>query len=159
MEVDVAQWRKSEHPLRDNASVTHYDDRIWSKSCQLGAELVVIFDFVRLNDWQSEFQRALFHWRCGRFQASAFRSIRLRNDHTDVESGIGEFFEGRDCKARCAAENELEGRRHLVIEQSCNFVIEPPRAGNNSNLPDYQITRFPNSSTILPLSPACEFFV
>ena len=115
-----------EHPLRDNVSVTHDDDRVWSESCQFGAELVVIFDFVRLGDWQSEFQRALFDWRYSRFQASAFRSIGLGHNQTDVESGSREFFERRDCEVGRAAENELKGGRHSLIEQSDNSVIEPP---------------------------------
>ena len=90
MEIDVAERREIEHPLRDNVSVTHNHDRVGSESCQFGAELVVIFDFVRLGDRQSEFQRALFDWRYRRFQASAFRSIGLGNYQTDIESGAGE---------------------------------------------------------------------
>src|SRR6202022_4836939 len=96
MEIDVAQRWEIEHPLRDNVSVTHNDDRVGSESCQFGAELVVIFDFVRLGDWQSELQRALFDWRYSRFQASAFRSIGLGNYQTDVEASSGEFFERGD---------------------------------------------------------------
>src|SRR5260370_25702185 len=137
MEIDVAERWEIEHPLRDNASVTHNDDRVWSESCQFGAELVVIFDFVRLGDWQSEFQRALFDGRYGRFQASAFRSIGLGNDQTDVESSRREFRERRDCEVGRAAENELKGGRHWLIEQSGGPAIEPPvQVRANSNLLD-----------------------
>src|SRR6267143_4770268 len=136
-----------EHPLRDNVSVTHNDDRVWSESCQFGAELVVIFDFVRLGDWQSEFQRALFDWRDSRFEAPAFRSIGWGNHQTDVESSSGEFFERRDCEVGRAAENELKGGRHSVIEQSGNLVIEPPVQARLK----LKFTRLPACSTIPPL--------
>jgi len=68
----------------------------------------------------------LFDWSYRRFQASAFRSIGLGNYQTDVESGGGEFFERRDCEVGRAAENELKGGRHSVIEQSGILLIEPP---------------------------------
>jgi len=131
MEIDVAERWEIEHPLRDHASVTHNDNRVWSESCQLGAELAVIFDFVRLGDWQSEFERALFDGRDGRFQAPALRSIGLGHDQTDVESSRREFFERRDCEVGRAAENELKGGRHSVIAQSDTPAwdtpaIEPP---------------------------------
>src|SRR5260370_24624974 len=111
MEIDVAERWEIEHPWRDNASVTHNDDRVGSESCQFGAELAVIFDFVRLGDWQSEFERALFDGCDGRFQAPDLRSIGLGHDQTEVESSRRAFFVRRDREVVRAGENELKGGR------------------------------------------------
>ncbi len=50
------------------------------------------------------------------FEAASFGAIRLGHDEMDAEAGGDQLFERGDGEARCAAENEIEGLSHLVIE-------------------------------------------
>ena len=113
MEVDVAEWRKIEHPLRDYAAVADDDDRVGLEGGELGAEFVVGLDAFGLGDREIQLERGLFDWRLDEFEAASFGTVGLSDDEVDAESGVDQLFECGDGEARRAAENEIQ--RHLVI--------------------------------------------
>ena len=50
VQVDVAEWREIEHPLRNDAAVADDDDGVGLEGGELGAEFVVGLDAVGLGD-------------------------------------------------------------------------------------------------------------
>ena len=59
MQVDVAERREVEHPLRDDAAVADYDDGVGLEGGELRAEFFVGLDAVGLGDREIQFQRGL----------------------------------------------------------------------------------------------------
>ena len=56
VQVDVAEWREIEHPLRNDAAVTDDDDGVGLEGGELGAEFVVSLDAVGLSDGEIQFR-------------------------------------------------------------------------------------------------------
>ena len=108
MEIDVAEGRKVEHPLRNDASVADDDDGVGFDGGELGAEFVVGLDAVGLRDGKIQFQGGMFDGRRDEFEAAAFGAIGLGDYEVDAVIG-GEFFERRDGEAWGSAEDEIEG--------------------------------------------------
>ena len=54
MQVDVAQRRQIDHPLRNDASVADDDDRLRRDAFQLRAKFLVVLDLLRLGDRKIE---------------------------------------------------------------------------------------------------------
>jgi len=50
VQVDVADRREIEHPLRNDAAVANDDDGVWFQGGELGAEFLVSLDAVGLGD-------------------------------------------------------------------------------------------------------------
>ena len=57
VQVDVAERREIEHPLRNDAAVADDDDGVGLECGELGAKFVVGLDAVRLSDGKIQFQR------------------------------------------------------------------------------------------------------
>jgi len=53
VQVDVAERRKIEHPLRNDAAVAHHDDGVRLESRKLSAEIGIVLDALRLDGRQS----------------------------------------------------------------------------------------------------------
>jgi hypothetical protein len=116
VEVEVAEGRKIEHPLRNDAAVADNDDGVGLEGGELGAKFVVSLDAVGLGKGEIEFQCRFFDWRLHEFEAAPFGTIGLSDDEMNAESGGDQLFERGDGEARSAAENEIESLSHLAIE-------------------------------------------
>ena len=57
VQVDVAERREIEHPLRNDAAVADDDDGVGLEGGELGAEFVVGLDAVGLGDGEIQFER------------------------------------------------------------------------------------------------------
>ena len=105
--------RDVEHPLGDDAAVSHNDDGVGLDRGELRAEFFVGLDFLWLGDGQIEFQRGLFHRGCDEFEASAFGAVRLSDHEMDAVAGLDQLFQRGNGEARRAAEDEIERHREL----------------------------------------------
>src|ERR1700728_4923452 len=121
MKVDVAEGRKIEHPLGNDASVANDNDRIRMKGRKLRPEFLIHLDAIRLGDWNPESRRRLFYRRANEFETASFGTIRLGNHKVSAEAGRGQLFERRNSESRRAAENEIQ--RHCVIGRSGDYSI------------------------------------
>jgi hypothetical protein len=113
MEINVAKRREIEHPLRDDATVAHYDDGVGLDICELSAEFLIGLDALGLSDGEIQFRGGLFDGRLDEFKAAAFRTVGLGYDEMDTMAGGGERLQRGNSEARSAAEDEREG--HWVI--------------------------------------------
>ena len=125
VQVDVAERREIEHPLRDDAAVADDDDGVGLEGGELGAEFFVGLDAVGLGDGEIQFQGGLFYWAMHEFEAAAFGAVGLRDDEVDAESGGDQFFERRDGEGRRAAENV--DPKELVKKSFHHRDTEAPR--------------------------------
>ena len=80
MQIDVAERRQVQHPLRNDAAVADDDDRVEFERGELGAKFVVDFNFVGLSDGQSQLQSGLLDRRRRQLQSAAFGAIGLGYD-------------------------------------------------------------------------------
>ncbi len=123
MQVDVAERRKIEHPLRDDAAVTNHDDGVGLEGGELSTEIVVVLDVLRLGDWQSQLQGAVFNRGGKQFEAAPLGTIRSGDQEINVESSLDQSVKHRYSKTRRAAKDEIEGLGHRVTWQFCNQAI------------------------------------
>jgi hypothetical protein len=112
--VDVAEGREVEHPLRDDSAIAYDNDGIGLSCDELAAEFFVGLDALRLTDGEIQFERGLLDRGDDELEAAPFGAIGLRDDEVDVMSGGDQRFERWYGEARGSAENE--GERHLIIE-------------------------------------------
>ena len=47
VQIEVAEPRQIDHPLRNDAAIADDDDRVWANDLQKGAEFLVVLDLVR----------------------------------------------------------------------------------------------------------------
>src|SRR6266567_266760 len=59
VQVDVAERRQIEHPLRNDAAVADNDDGVGLEGGELSAEVVIVFDALGLRDRKVQLQRRL----------------------------------------------------------------------------------------------------
>ena len=93
MEVEVAEWREIEHPLRDDAAVTDDDDGVGLDVAAIGRGILRCFDAVGLCDGKVQLQGGRFYWRCHEFEAAAFGTVGLGHDEVQAESGGDQLLE------------------------------------------------------------------
>src|SRR5215469_2106837 len=105
--------REVEHPLRDDAPVSDYDDGISVDRSELGAKFFVGFNAVRLSDRKAQPMRGLFHRGCDQFEATPLGAVGLSDYEMDAVACDGESLQRRDGETRSAAEDKIE--RHFVI--------------------------------------------
>ena len=79
VQIDVAEGRKLEHPLGNDAAVADDDDGVGLERAQLSAEFVIASNSVRLGDRKVQTQSGFFHRRRDQFEAASFWTIRLGN--------------------------------------------------------------------------------
>src|SRR5581483_11480722 len=54
VQINIAQRREVEHPLRYDAAVSDYDDGVRPQRGELSAKFFVVLDAIRLGDGKSE---------------------------------------------------------------------------------------------------------
>src|SRR5438094_410644 len=106
MQIDVAELRQIEHPLRNNAAIADHDDRIGISLLQVCAQLFVVLDLFRLVDRQTGFFSRPLHRRCDKLESAALRAIRLSDYQADSER-LGKLLQSGDRKSRSAAKNQI----------------------------------------------------
>ena len=79
MKVDVAMFWESQHPRRNNASISDDDDCLRMNLFQQCAKLRVVLDFLRLLDWQIVALCGVLDWRSSEFESATLRAVWLRN--------------------------------------------------------------------------------
>src|SRR5262249_24583691 len=119
MNVDVATRGKIEHPRRNQAPIAHDDDGLWLQLVQTLLELLVGFDFFRLNYRKSEFEGGLLDRRRGQGPSATLRAVRLGYYQLQVESSSGQTPQRRHSKLRRPAENQL----HVPSPARMSFLI------------------------------------
>ena len=92
VEVDVAESREIEHPLRNDAAVADDDDSVGLESRELSAEFFVGLDAVGLDDGKIQLQCRLFDRRRNKFKAASFGTVGLCHDQMHAESGGDQLF-------------------------------------------------------------------
>ncbi len=112
VQIEISQPRQINHPLRNDAPISDHDDGVRRDSRKLPAKFFVVLDLVRLTELQSQLQCPLLDRRKCKFHAAAFRPVRLRHHQGHRESGFHQLFQSGHGERRCAAENEIERRRH-----------------------------------------------
>jgi hypothetical protein len=88
-----------------DAAVANYDDGVGLDGGELGAEFVVGFDAVGLDDGKIESPGGLFDGRLDEFEAAAFGTVGLGDDEMDAVSGGGELLKRGDGETRGATED------------------------------------------------------
>ena len=124
MQVEVAETRKINHPLRNDSAITNDDDCVGLERCELSAQFFAVLDLVGLDDRQAELLRALLYGRGNDFQASAARLVRLRDDQLHGKASLNQSLERGNGKARRAGEREFEVCSH---QQSGTSMRSEPR--------------------------------
>jgi len=109
VEVDVAERREIEHPLRDDAAVADDDDGVGLEGDELSAEFFVLLDSVGLGDGKVQLERRLFDRGSDKFETAAFGTVGLSHDEVHAESGVNQCFQRRYGEERRPAEDEIEG--------------------------------------------------
>ncbi len=66
VQVDVAERRQVDHPLRNDAAVADDNDRLRPDALELRTKFFVVLDLLRLDDGQVELQRFALYRRRGR---------------------------------------------------------------------------------------------
>ena len=89
MQVDVAEGREVEHPLRDDAAIADDDDGVGFDGGELGTELIVRLDLVGLRDGKIQFLRGLFYRRSDELEAASFWAVGLGDDEVDTMARRG----------------------------------------------------------------------
>src|SRR5262249_36545438 len=106
MKIQIAESRKVEHPLGNDAAVADHDDRVWFTSSEFRAKFVVGFNFFWLRDGNAEAQRGLFDRRERHFHATSMSTIRLRDHQRYGITCRDKLFQGRNSKGRSAAKDQ-----------------------------------------------------
>ena len=108
MQVDIAERRKIEHPLRNDAPITDYDDGVGFEIGKLSAKVIIVLDAFGLRNRQSEFQCGLFDRGRDDFEAASLWPIRLRHHESDVKSSLDQLIERRHREARRTAKSKVK---------------------------------------------------
>ena len=109
MYVDIAEAGKIKHPLRDNPPIRDNDDGFWSNGFQLGAQLRVVLDALRLEDRKAETKSKLLDRRKLEFLFAAGRAVRLGEGQGDFVASVDEGLQAGDGEFRGSAEDEFHG--------------------------------------------------
>ena len=80
MKIDISQRRKIEHPARNDAPISHNEDRVWTDALELFAEFRVGLKLLWLGDRQIMRESELLHRRRRERQATALRAVRLSHN-------------------------------------------------------------------------------
>ena len=80
MDVDIAEAGEIKHPLRDNPPIRDDDDGVWSNGFQLGTELEIILDALRLENRKTEANGELLDRRNLKLLFAAGWAVRLGED-------------------------------------------------------------------------------
>ena len=118
MQVDVAERRQFDHPLRNNAAIADNDDHLRVERFQLAAKIGVVLDCVWLRDGKAQQGRGLFDRANGHFHATAFGFVGAGDDELYIEADFRQLLQCRNCKGGRAAEHEMEGRVHEIRSDS-----------------------------------------
>ena len=114
MQVEVAERRQIDHPLRNDAAIAHDDDGLRSDLLQLSAEFLVVLDPVRLDDGQVECEGDTFDRRRDNFHAAAAGPIRLRHDQLHAEARGYKLLECGYGELGGAAKDQVEHKRLAI---------------------------------------------
>ena len=63
MQIDIAEPRQSDHPVRNESAVANDDDRVRLDRFQLAAEFRIILDALWLNNGEQKLDGFLLDWR------------------------------------------------------------------------------------------------
>ena len=107
MKIDIAVFRQCKHPGRDNAAITHHDNRLCDYLFQERAKLGVVLDFFRLLHPQFVPLGTLLHRGRSECETTTLRSVRLRDHERDGVPARDQRFECRNRELRRPAEDEL----------------------------------------------------
>src|SRR5262249_12720628 len=90
MQIDVAEWRQVEHPIRKKSAISDPHDSQWLCSLKPRAKVLIIFDLLRLSDRNFELLSDLLHRRRNGLHPSAGGPIRLRDDEPNIVASTRE---------------------------------------------------------------------
>src|SRR6185369_5937255 len=107
VDIDVAEGRKVDHPLGDDATIGDDDDGVRLNRFQLRTKVGIDLDLLRLHYRDSVLERDLLYGGRDHFETAALGTIRLGNDELHVEACLQQSFETGNCKRRRSAEDQF----------------------------------------------------
>src|SRR5215469_18551388 len=122
VQVEIAEPREIDHPLRNDAAVADDDDGVRGERGECGLELGVPLDLLGLNDGETSIESALLDGRGGQGHASAAWLIGLGDDQREAMTGVHESLQRGDGEPRGAGEDEVEGGHGLMVGR-WSFVV------------------------------------
>src|SRR5580658_6515480 len=106
MQVDVAQSRQIDHPLRNDTSITDHYDCVGLEGGKLGAEFVIVLDALRLRGGQLKREGRLLYRRRSKRKSTSARLVRLRDHQRNLKARVNQRFQRGNGKARRTTKDE-----------------------------------------------------
>ena len=116
MQIDIAVFRQLKHPRRNDASVSHDQDRLRMNSLQFRPQFFVVFDLVRLKDGQAKFLSDLLDWRCDQFKSASLGPIGRGHYKPHAEPCSDEPLQRGDSESWGSAKDQIGGLNHREFE-------------------------------------------
>ncbi len=122
MQIEIAETREVDHPLRDDASIADDDDRVGTERSKLLAKCVVVLDLVGLDHRNAQTDGRLFNGRNRQFHSAAAGAVRLGNYQRHGMTSFDQSFKSRNGETRSAAKDE----NHFRSQRAASFELRAP---------------------------------
>jgi hypothetical protein len=109
VDIDVAEAREIEHPLGDDPAIGDDNNGVWSDGFQMGAELKVVLDALRLENRKAEASGKLLDEGNLKLLLTASGAVRLGKDQGDFVAGINQGLQAGDGEFGGSTEDEFQG--------------------------------------------------